>query len=441
MRLRRVACLALATVALPLGGGGAASAATGEWTRAIGSTWWDSANWGDGSVPHQSNDEALFLDTIGSAATVTVDAPVSLGTLYIGNMAPLTFAGPGPLTLATSAGDAFVGVEAGNHAISTPVHLASSSVIHVLEPSVLTVSGPLSTGSGVEFAKVSSGALRVSGPQSYGAGTLFIAIEGQTTFETDAAGSAGAAGAPNLSINVENNAHVTFGASQHVASLKVGGAFQGEDVAPVARLAQNGGLVLWTPVLAVDETGTLDVADNALVVQATAETRGAVLEEVERLIASARSGGTSGTWSGRGITSSSAAAQPTLTQLAAFVNDKGDGTPLFETFHGTPVDANSVVVGYTYNGDANVDGRVNADDYFRIDSTFLEQPAAPTFAEGDFNYDRRVDADDYFLIDSAFLGQEEGTLRGMALKAVSVPEPGVAMVVVAGGAVMAMRRR
>ena len=305
---------------------------------------------------------------------------------------------------------------------------------------MLTVSGALTTEAAVEFAKVSSGALRITGPQSYGAGSLFIAIEGQTTFETDAAGSAGAAGAPNLMVNVENNALVTFAASQHLASLKVGGAFQGEDVAPVARLAENGGFVLRTPALSVDETGTLDVSDNALVVQATAGTRGAVLAEVERLIASARTGGTSGTWSGRGITSSSAAAQASLTALAAFVNDRGDGTPLFETFHGTPVDANSVIVEYTYAGDANVDGRVNADDYFRIDSTFLEQPAEPTFAEGNFNYDDRINADDYFLIDSAFLGQDGATLGGTGLKAVTVPEPGVVLVVV-GGAVMALRRR
>src|SRR5688572_2731262 len=93
MRLRRLAYMALTAAAVSLPWGGAASAAaTGEWTRTTGSTWWDSGNWLDLLVPHAADDEAVFLDTIESAATVTVDAPVTLGTLYIGNMAPLTFA-------------------------------------------------------------------------------------------------------------------------------------------------------------------------------------------------------------------------------------------------------------------------------------------------------------------------------------------------------------
>jgi hypothetical protein len=56
-------------------------------------------------------------------------------------------------------------------------------------------------------------------------------------------------------------------------------------------------------------------------------------------------------------------------------------------------------------GDANGDGNVNADDYFRIDQGFLAQPQNPQYAQGDFNYDGTINADDYFLIDQAFLGQ------------------------------------
>ena len=63
------------------------------------------------------------------------------------------------------------------------------------------------------------------------------------------------------------------------------------------------------------------------------------------------------------------------------------------------------LVKFSYNGDANGDGRVNADDYFRIDQAFLAQPANPLYAQGDFNFDETVNADDYFLIDQAFLGQ------------------------------------
>jgi hypothetical protein len=82
--------------------------------------------------------------------------------------------------------------------------------------------------------------------------------------------------------------------------------------------------------------------------------------------------------------------------------------------NGEPLDENAIVITYTYDGDANLDGRINADDYFRIDSGFLSQPAKPHYAEGDFNYDGTINADDYFLIDSAFLGQG-------APQAVSIP--------------------
>ncbi|MCY2950438.1 MAG: hypothetical protein NTU53_00475 [Planctomycetota bacterium] len=75
-----------------------------------------------------------------------------------------------------------------------------------------------------------------------------------------------------------------------------------------------------------------------------------------------------------------------MTGLAAVANDQGE-----------------VVVKYTWNGDANLDGVVNADDYFQIDSGFISQKKG--YYNGDFNYDNTVNADDYFLIDSAFIGQ------------------------------------
>jgi hypothetical protein len=62
-----------------------------------------------------------------------------------------------------------------------------------------------------------------------------------------------------------------------------------------------------------------------------------------------------------------------------------------------------VLVKYTWDGDANLDGVVNADDYFQIDSGYITQ--AKGYQNGDFNYDDIINADDYFLIDSAYIGQ------------------------------------
>ena len=51
-------------------------------------------------------------------------------------------------------------------------------------------------------------------------------------------------------------------------------------------------------------------------------------------------------------------------------------------------------------GDLNLDGKINGDDYFRIDQNF----PANTFgyAAGDIDYSQKIDADDYFRMDSNY---------------------------------------
>jgi hypothetical protein len=149
-----------------------------------------------------------------------------------------------------------------------------------------------------------------------------------------------------------------------------------------ARVFRTGsGTVIRTNNLAMSPTAQLNLFANQLVVV------GGDLEAITQLVASGRNSGTS-RWRGNGINSTTAAQSLSgLTGLA--VAQVGD----------------DVVVKYSWNGDANVDGIIDADDYFRIDSGFLSQPANPGYAQGNFNYDAGIDADDYFLIDSAFLGQ------------------------------------
>ena len=72
----------------------------------------------------------------------------------------------------------------------------------------------------------------------------------------------------------------------------------------------------------------------------------------------------------------------------------------------TPV----ALVKYTWNGDANLDGVINADDYFLADSGFITQKGG--WYNGDFSYDGVVNADDYFLIDEAFIGQGAPLVAG-----------------------------
>jgi hypothetical protein len=66
-----------------------------------------------------------------------------------------------------------------------------------------------------------------------------------------------------------------------------------------------------------------------------------------------------------------------------------------------------IVVKYTYNGDANLDGIINIDDYVQIDSGYLAQPENPSYRDGDFNFDDVINIDDYVLIDTAYLVQAQ----------------------------------
>ena len=77
------------------------------------------------------------------------------------------------------------------------------------------------------------------------------------------------------------------------------------------------------------------------------------------------------------------------------------------TFSGTTYNAGDTLVKYTWNGDANLDGRVTFDDYTKIDTGFNQHFTG--WLNGDFNYSGSVSFDDYVLIDIAF-NQQSGTL-------------------------------
>jgi len=70
--------------------------------------------------------------------------------------------------------------------------------------------------------------------------------------------------------------------------------------------------------------------------------------------------------------------------------------PIFNQFSGVPVDADSILVKYTINGDADLTGVIDADDFFHIDRGW--RTGGTIFRDGDFNYSGTIDADDYALI-------------------------------------------
>ncbi len=159
-------------------------------------------------------------------------------------------------------------------------------------------------------------------------------------------------------------------APQHLQSLTIGDHAQ-------VRLAPGSKHPLHTQSLIIAPDALLDVADASVVIYS--QTPSETLTQVFHWIQTARTGGS---WTGNGISTS---------------------LPTDSTGIGVALDDNNVLIRYTWTGDANLDGLVNADDYFLIDSGFVTQQGG--YQNGDLNYDNLVNADDYFLIDSAFITQ------------------------------------
>ncbi|HEX2972060.1 MAG TPA: ELWxxDGT repeat protein [Tepidisphaeraceae bacterium] len=150
------------------------------------------------------------------------------------------------------------------------------------------------------------------------------------------------------------------------------------------RLA-GGSSVLRTKEVSIGAQASLDLGDNTLVVLARADNREAVLAQISSYIRS-------------GVMTSSAKTSPRM-GLAAICNDCGNGQLVDPS-----LDANAILVKCTWNGDVNLDGKVDIADYFLVDSGFIKQTGG--YRNGDLNYDGKVDIRDYFLIDSAFIGQK-----------------------------------
>ena len=159
------------------------------------------------------------------------------------------------------------------------------------------------------------------------------------------------------------------------------------------RVAPNQSRVIKTGGLSVTGTGKLDLTDNKLIVA------GGNFDAVSSLIAEGYDGGG---WGGYGIVTTAADAQTGLTTLAVAPADAVDYAG--RTLGGVAVSAGDVIVMYTYGGDTNFDGKLDADDYGTIDFSVLVDGATGYF-NGDFNFDGKIDADDYGVIDFNILAQ------------------------------------
>ncbi len=181
-------------------------------------------------------------------------------------------------------------------------------------------------------------------------------------------------------------------------------------LAAVVTVSPNHGLVV-TNTLNISPGNALDLTNNPLLVFTTpfATIYGHVV-----------SGYNAGAWDGDGIRSSFAAADPLLIAALGCISNADAG---YASFHGTATpNGTETFVQYTYYGDANLDGVVDATDYG------LMLPSGTNWYEGDFNYDGAVNAADYALIDNT-------------VAVLAAPEPASLGLLGLGALLLAARRR
>jgi hypothetical protein len=356
------------------------------------------------------------IAVIGRAALAAVFRPSTTfgsGSMILGS-ASMTFSGSANIELSTFASASLITPAAADQlsvsALGAATLVSGSSAGSML--SVLTVreiadlvidasANDVPGGSPDQLAISSLGTLsRLQFNSGFGADRLVFAA-GTHTLDSGISFSAA-----TLSLQVNGSAAVNLALTRSFSSVAI---------ASGGRLSANPGanLTLSADSLAIAGTGVLDLNDNNLVIRSGGQ---AALDEVFNWISSGRNGGPGGPWTGSGIISGSAKANP-YKGLASALNDRGDGRLLLASLGGQTLNAQSVVVRYTWNGDANLDRRLDADDYFQIDSNYSAK--APGYRNGDFNYDRRIDIDDYIELDSAVLAQlaQSGGGGGAAVRA------------------------
>jgi uncharacterized delta-60 repeat protein len=206
--------------------------------------------------------------------------------------------------------------------------------------------------------------------------------------------------ASSVSVVINAGAAVTFLASQHLNSLSLNGGS--------ALVAAGGERVLTMSELTLSPGSQLDLADNQIICQnanpaALGDWDGAQYSGLTQKIAQ---GFANGEWDGDGIITSRPDAKVFTTTVGIARASEVLGLSAGETalWRSETVNSTSILIIYTYSGDANLDGVVNADDYAWID-LYSQQSNSSGYAHGDFNYDGSINADDYALIDIISVNQ------------------------------------
>jgi alpha-D-xyloside xylohydrolase len=464
----------------------APSASFNQWVSG-GGTYTDPARWTRSSVPNGPDRVADFIVDPGVATSVTLNTAIILGQLEFDSASSYSLAGTGAITMESAiASVAFINVTRGSHYLHLPLEITTDTVM-TMAPGALLQLDHLSIGGQLTIAPASvlqisginvglgtggianAGELRLS---DTGISTIANRITGMGTLTQAGTGTTILTGATNFSgptiisagqlsfgggvshsiggvsgtgslavaagiiltsdgVNMPTGSLVVAG-TQVIRSSAGNGAYQrfatGQSSSTLTGTSKIAGANLTI-------TGTLDLKNNALIVEAADSTSKAMLLA------------TLAGQLGAQITSS------TSTTNSHYTMSLIDNAKLGATmFGGLPVDANSILVTEALKGDADLDGGVGPLDVAIWKADFGVGQYATT--DGDFDLDGGVGPLDLALWKANFgasvlsdpAPSDAGTGGLGALPTATfgvvstVPEP-ASLAALGVGAVLLLRRR
>ncbi|WP_428940736.1 hypothetical protein [Fontivita pretiosa] len=326
-----------------------------EWGNSGGGDWSVDANWLI-VRPEGINTTAKFGSAIAADATVNVDGAHTVGGIIFDNASnDYTLGGSaGSLTFDALAGkQTRINVVAGSHAITVPMFWQKDMRLSVSSGGLLDLSNSTVTpAAGITLTKD-------------GGGTAIMQ-------------------------------HVrTSAVAVQEGSLRIAAGTLANQPAGTSRVDS----------LSIATGARLDLNNNSLIVNSGS------LATVTASIKSALENGGNFDWLGPGIGSTQANVQNTtagsfLYGLGVVLNDLaqvGGSGPIYTDFAGQTLTGNEILVKFTYFGDADLSGSIDATDYSLIDNGYVNSLSG--WINGDFDYSGSIDATDYALIDNAYVNQ------------------------------------
>lgn len=303
-------------------------------------------------------------------------------------------------------------------------------VLSVVKTATVTTVG----GSPENFGQLTlSGSLSYSGNTTVLGGRLIakspiapLSVNPATTL-----GSVSASGAARLTIDI------AAGTSSPVVVLNASSISVSNnallDITPVTRAGPILHVALGR-TLSIATGGHLDLGNSDLIV------RNGNLASVRSLVSNWYAGGLR---NGLGL-GASGASEAGFTTLAVFPNQGADvNTPYYGTYAGIPLGAADVLVRYTYVGDTNIDGVIDANDLTNLIEGFTTGQTG--WQWGDLDYSGAVDVADWALFNAVY--SVRGTLPSLGSPASlptsggAIPEPSAALPLLVAALPLTRRRR